>query len=114
MPFVDTNSHLTTKLNNFDIKCHSNSERYDQHSFSGTKFRGDLIFLKFMMGGFPNERECSGVDWLDPLMCGKNITLGVCSDKGLSFTGYPCLILMLMQLVVGTYSRMPEFICIHV
>ena len=35
MPFVDTNSHLTTKLYNFDIKCESNSESNDQHIFFG-------------------------------------------------------------------------------
>ena len=36
-------------------------------NFFGTKFRGGQNFL-FMMGGFPNERECSGADWLDPLI----------------------------------------------
>ena len=40
MPFVDTNSHLTTKPSNFDIKCQSNSESYDQHGFLVTKFMG--------------------------------------------------------------------------
>ena len=33
MPFLNTNSNLTTKLHNFDIKCQSNSESYDQHIF---------------------------------------------------------------------------------
>ena len=36
MPFVETNSHLTTKIHNFDIKCQSNSEIYDWHVFLGT------------------------------------------------------------------------------
>ena len=67
MLFVDTNSHLTTKLHNFDIKCHSNSENYDQHGFCWTKFSGGKNFL-FTMGGYPNDRECSGADWLDPLL----------------------------------------------
>ena len=35
MPFVDTNSHLTTKPSNFDIKCHSNCESYDRQGFFG-------------------------------------------------------------------------------
>ena len=50
MPFVD-----------IAIKCQSNSEGYDQHGLFGTKFRGGQNFL-FSMGGFPNERECSGAD----------------------------------------------------
>ena len=70
--FVDTKSHLTTKLHNFYIKCHSNSESYDQHGFVGSKFRGGQNFL-FTMGGFPNERECSGADWLDSLLTTLNI-----------------------------------------
>ena len=68
MPFLDTNSHLTTKLYNFDIKCHSNSESYDQQVFFGTKFRGGEIFFFFTIGGFPNERECSWADLLIPLL----------------------------------------------
>ena len=40
MLFLDTNSHLTTKPYNFDIKCQCNSESYDHHGFCGTKFRG--------------------------------------------------------------------------
>ena len=36
MPFVDTNSHLTNKRYNFDIKCQSNSEHYDRHIFLGS------------------------------------------------------------------------------
>ena len=67
MPFVDTNSHLTTKPNIFDIKCQSNYESHDQHSFFGTNFRGGQNFL-LTVGGFSNKRECSGADWLDPLV----------------------------------------------
>ena len=67
MPFLDTNSHLTTKPYNFDIKCHSNSESYDRHGFFGTKFRGGQNFL-LTVGIFFNEREYSGADWLVPLL----------------------------------------------
>ena len=34
MPFSNTNSHLTTKPCNFDIKDQGNSECYDRHLFS--------------------------------------------------------------------------------
>ena len=63
MLFMDTNNHLTTKPNNFDIKFQSNSERYDQHGYFKTKFRGGQNFL-ITVGGFYNEREYSGADWL--------------------------------------------------
>ena len=66
MPFVDTNSHLTTRPSNFDIKCHSNSESYDRQVFFGTKFRGGQIFI-FTVGGFFNEREYSEADCPDLL-----------------------------------------------
>ena len=45
------NSYLTTKPNNFDTNCQSNSESYDQHSFFWTKFRGSQNFL-FTLEGF--------------------------------------------------------------
>ena len=45
MPLVDTNSHLTTKLRYFDIKCQSNSERHDRQGFLVTKFIGGQIFF---------------------------------------------------------------------
>ena len=67
MPFLDTNSHLTTKPYNLDIKYQSNSESYDQHGFFGTKLTGGQIFL-LMVGGFYNKREYSGDDWLVPLL----------------------------------------------
>ena len=67
MLLVDTISHLSTKLHNLDMKCHSKSESYDQHGFFGTKFRGGQIFL-FTMGGFLNKREGSGAVCLDPLI----------------------------------------------
>ena len=51
MAFVDTNSHLTTKPSNFDIKCHSNSERYDQHVFLGPGL-GVVIILYFRLQVF--------------------------------------------------------------
>ena len=68
MQFLDTNSHLTTKQYNFDIKGLSNSESYDPHGFFGTKFRGGQNFL-MMVGGFYNKREYSGADWLVLLLC---------------------------------------------
>ena len=67
MPFLDTNSHLTTKPYNFDIKCQSNSESYDQHSFFVTKFRGGQNFLLTVVSLF-NKREYSEADWLVPLI----------------------------------------------
>ena len=70
MPFLDTNSHLTTKPYNFDIKCQGNSESYDQHGFFGTKFRGGQNFL-IAVGGFYNKREYSGADW--PVLLVSNI-----------------------------------------
>ena len=63
MPVLDTNSHLTTKPYNFDIKCLSNSESYDRHGFFGTKYRGGQNLLR-TVGGFNNEREYSWVDRL--------------------------------------------------
>ena len=63
MLLLDTNSHLTTKPYNFDIKCKSNSERYDRHNFFRTKFRGGQNFL-ITVGGFYNKRKYSGADWL--------------------------------------------------
>ena len=41
VPFVDKNSHRTTKPHNFDIKCQCNS---DTHGFFWTKFGGVRIF----------------------------------------------------------------------
>ena len=73
MPFLDTNSHLTTKPCNFDIKCKSNSEGYDRHGFFGTKFRGGQNFV-LTVGGFFNERGYSVADWLVPLLSELNRT----------------------------------------
>ena len=56
---------------NLDIKCQSNSENYDQHGFFGTKFRGGQNFL-LTVGGFYNEREYSGADWLVLLVLNRN------------------------------------------
>ena len=67
MPFLDTNSYLKTKPYNFDIKCQSNSESYDQHGFFGTKFRGGPNFV-LTVGGFFNNRKYYGADWLGPLL----------------------------------------------
>ena len=41
MLFVDTNSHLTPKPCNFDIKYWGNSESYNGHILVGTNFVGD-------------------------------------------------------------------------
>ena len=60
MPFLDTNSHLTTKPYNFDIKCQGNSESYDQHGFFGTKFRGGQNFL-ITVGGFTTRESTLGL-----------------------------------------------------
>ena len=67
MPFLDTNSHLTTKPYNFDIKCQGNSKSYDRHGFFGTKKRGGQNFL-LTVGSFSNKREYSEADWLVPLL----------------------------------------------
>ena len=67
MPFLDTNSHLTTKPYNFDIKSRSNSESYAQHGFLGPKFRAGQNFV-LTVGGFFNQREYSAADWLVPLI----------------------------------------------
>ena len=44
MPFIDTNSHLTTKPYNLYIKFHSNSESYDQHYDMGPSLGVVRIF----------------------------------------------------------------------
>ena len=80
MSFQDTNSHLTTKPYNFDIKCPSNYESYDQHGFFGTKFREGQTFY-YRGEFFFKERDYSGADWLVPLLCDKvslleRLTLG--------------------------------------
>ena len=72
MSFVGTNRHMTTKLHTFDIQCPSNSKSYDQHIFFGTKFRGSQNF-SFTMGGFSDERACSGADPLDSFLPNKLI-----------------------------------------
>ena len=45
MPLLNTNSHLTTKPYNFDIKCPSNYQSYDRHGYFGAKFRGGPNFF---------------------------------------------------------------------
>ena len=67
MQFVDTNIHLLTKPFNVDLNCQSNFESYEQHIFFWTK--GGQNFL-FTLGGFYNEREYSGADWLHLLLEG--------------------------------------------
>ena len=61
MPFVDKNIHMTTKLHNFDIKCHCNSESYDQNSFFWTKFRVSQIFLNLRWEVFPTRESDLGL-----------------------------------------------------
>ena len=57
MPFVDTNSHLTTKPSNFDTKFQGNSESYDRHGFLGIKFEGGhSFFFIFIVKFLPRER----------------------------------------------------------
>ena len=60
MPFLDTNSQLTPKPYNFDIKCQSNTEGYDQHNFFGTKFWVGQNFLLTVGGFFQQERVLWG------------------------------------------------------
>ena len=67
MPFLDTNSQMTTKPYNCDIKCQSNSESYDRHGFFGTKLRGGQNFL-LRVGSFFNRRDYSKADWVVPLL----------------------------------------------
>ena len=67
MPFVDTNSDLTTKLYNFTSSVKAIRKAMTQTTFLEPSLEGVRIFL-FTTGGFPNERECSGADWLDHLL----------------------------------------------
>ena len=97
MPFLDTNSHLATKPYNFDIMCQGNSENYDRHGFFGTKFRGGHNFL-ISLGGFYNEREYSGADWLVLLVClyvSLSVYLSACPCACLSFCQSVCLFVCL-------------------
>ena len=87
MPFLDTNSHLTTKPYNFDSKCQCNSESYDQHGYFGTKVRGGQSFW-FTMGGFFDKREYSGADWLDRLLTNKVYLLFSKKNTLLSLLGH--------------------------
>ena len=68
MPYVDTNSHLTSKSCNLYFKCQDNTERYIQHFF-WTNFGGSQN-LYFSWEVFSNKREFSNSDWLDPLVYG--------------------------------------------
>ena len=68
MPFLETNSHLTTKPYNFDIKCQSNSESYDRHRFFWDQVQEGYNILLSVGGFFFNEREYSGADILVPLV----------------------------------------------
>ena len=43
-PFLKTNSHLTTKPYNFDLKCRYNLESYYKYGCFDTKFRGVRVF----------------------------------------------------------------------
>ena len=60
MPFMDTNSHRTTKPYNFDIKSPSNSESYDRNGFFGTKFRGGQNCL-LTVGVFSTRESTLGL-----------------------------------------------------
>ena len=67
MPFMDTNSQMTTKPYNCDIKCQSNYESYDRYIFFGATLRGGQNLL-LTVGSFFNKREYSEADWLVPLL----------------------------------------------
>ena len=62
MLFLDTNSHLTTIPYNFDIKCQSNSESYDQHGFFWDQVYGGLEYFINGRRFFQRERVLWG--WL--------------------------------------------------
>ena len=62
MPFLDTNSHLTTKPYNFDIKCQRNSESYDWHIFFWDQVKGGSEFFINSGKVFQQERVLWG--WL--------------------------------------------------
>ena len=56
MAFLDTNSHLTTKPYNFDIKCQYNLESYDRYGFLAPSLGGfRLIYLRWKV--FFSTRE---------------------------------------------------------
>ena len=59
MLFVDTNNHLKTIPSNFDIKCQSNSESYEQHGFLGPSLGVVRIFLNYGGRFFQRERTFS-------------------------------------------------------
>ena len=50
LPIVDSNSHLTTKPSNFDIKCWCNSKNNDQHGLW-------VVRIFVYIGKFFNKRE---------------------------------------------------------
>ena len=64
MPFLNTNSQMTTKPYNCDIKCQGNSESCDRHGFQGGWGQNFLLTV----GSFYNKREYSEADWLVPLV----------------------------------------------
>ena len=63
MSFAYTNSHLTTKPYNLDIKCQSNSKSMTNTVLLGPSAGVVRIFL-FTVGGFFNKREYFGAEWL--------------------------------------------------
>ena len=90
MPFVDTNSHLTTKPSNFDIKCHSNSESYDRQFFLGPSL-GVVRFLYLRLEVFFNDREYSEADCpdlLEPILASRLVSCwSVVGSVGRSVVG---------------------------
>ena len=66
-PFVDTNTHLTTKTYNFDIASLCHSESNELHGCYGTNFGGGQNFV-FLLGSLINKRDSSFDDPLISLM----------------------------------------------
>ena len=66
MPFVDTNSHLTTKPFNS-----TSSVKAILKGMTDTVFWDQVSGWKkkvFLVGDFSNKKEHSGADWLDFLL----------------------------------------------
>ena len=76
MPFLGTNNHLTTKPSNFDIKCHRNSESYDQHVFFGP-ISGVFRIFYLRLEVFFNKREYSEADGPDLLISASEQAPGI-------------------------------------
>ena len=96
MLFLDTNSHLTTKPYNFDIKCQSISESCDRHGFfwTGADSLVPLISKITISNKTYTFFKCLKIYW--------NITLGLArvelfQQEGVTSEGLPNLFLPSMK-----------------